>query len=131
MQQPDRRENDDTVHVQATDKNAEIYEQVKNLKWKNNATYVTPNIDWYTPPLNDIDYLPFPSEYFFKYINNDMLELMVNMTMKYVYDKGVLNFPETNVEEMKTFFGILIVMGNLQFPCVRMYWDSKLGIDIN
>lgn len=59
-----------------------------------------------------------------------MFELMVNMTMQYVYDNGVQNFLETNVDEMKTFFGILIVMGNLQFPRVRMYWDSTLGISL-
>jgi len=117
VQQPDIiEENDDSTHVQA-----EIYEPVKNLKWKRNATYITPNIDWYNPPLNYIESLPLPSEYFFKYIKNEMFELMVEMTMKYVYDNGVHNFLETNVDEMKTFFGILIVMGNLQFPHVRMY----------
>lgn len=103
---------------------AEVYEPVKNLKWKRNATYITPNIDWYIPPLNDIESLPLPSEYFFKYIKNEMFELMVEMTMQYVYDNGVHNFPETNVDEMKTFFGILIVMGNFQFPRVRMYWTQ-------
>lgn len=109
---------------------AEVYEPVKNLKWKRNATYITPNIDWYIPPLNDIESLPLPSEYFFKYIKNEMFELMVEMTMQYAYNNGVHNFPETNVDEMKTFFGILIVMGNLQFPRVRMYWDSTLGISL-
>ncbi|KAG5883264.1 hypothetical protein JTB14_024239 [Gonioctena quinquepunctata] len=39
-----------------------------------------------------------------------------------------VKFAPTKVEEMKTFVGIHILMGNLHYPRISFYWDSQLEI---
>lgn len=45
----------------------------------------------------------------------------------YAVQENVAHFPATNTNEMKKLIEI-IMMGHLQYPRMRLYWDSKLGI---
>ncbi|KAJ8966279.1 hypothetical protein NQ314_003647 [Rhamnusium bicolor] len=62
--------------------------------------------------------------------NNSVFEEMVNMTNLYAIQKNIPRFSPTNMDEVKKFIGIHVVMGNLQFPRVEMYWSSTCGIKI-
>ncbi|XP_050501036.1 piggyBac transposable element-derived protein 4-like [Diabrotica virgifera virgifera] len=55
---------------------------------------------------------------------------MADMTNLYGTQKNIARFPPTNLDEIKTFIGVHIVMGNLQFPRVCMYWHRSMGIPL-
>lgn len=102
------------------------------VKWMNNVMYETRNIDWYKPPplLDPIIEMPPAINFFFKYISEEIMQQMVNMTNLYSNQKNIPRFSPTTLEEMKKFIGVHIAIGNLQFPRVRMYWSSKYGIPL-
>lgn len=52
---------------------------------------------------------------------------MAHMTNIYALQSGeISNFKQTTPTELKTLFGLHIIMGTLKFPRVRMYWDTTL-----
>lgn len=55
---------------------------------------------------------------------------MVDKTNLFAIQKNVARFKPTNLCEIKKFIGIHIIMGNLNFPRARMYWDSHIGIPL-
>lgn len=55
---------------------------------------------------------------------------MAGYTNIYAQQKGVKNFKDTSSNEMKVFVGIHLLMGAINFPRVRMYWQMKYRISI-
>lgn len=95
------------------------------------GTYQMPStIQFFQPPSSQVIDLPSPLEFFCKYFTDELLESCAEKTNLYAVQNGVANFPPTNVPEVKTFFGILIIMGNLGYPRVRMYWEPKFAIPL-
>ena len=84
----------------------------------------------FTPPISNIQETATPREYFFRYFPNNTFEVMAEKTNLYAVQNNVPHFPSTDSREMRKFVGIQILMGNLQHPRVRLYWDQKLGIPI-
>lgn len=39
-------------------------------------------------------------------------------------------FENTNIKEIKKIVGIHIIMGNQSYPSIRVYWDSKLCVNV-
>ncbi|KAG5883639.1 hypothetical protein JTB14_025142 [Gonioctena quinquepunctata] len=101
------------------------------IKWMNNVVYETRNIDWYEPPpLDPVIEMPPPIHFFMKYIPEEIMQQMVDMTNLYSIQKNIPRFCPTKLEEIKKFIGVPIAIGNLQFPRVRMYWSPKYGIPL-
>ena len=68
-----------------------------------------------------------PIDYFKGYFTEDLLEKMSQETNLY----GVLangRSLQTNVNEIRKFIGINILMGNFHLPRVKMYWGSVTRI---
>uniref|UniRef100_A0A6P7GHJ3 Uncharacterized protein LOC114338891 n=1 Tax=Diabrotica virgifera virgifera TaxID=50390 RepID=A0A6P7GHJ3_DIAVI len=96
-----------------------------------NVQYETRNVHWHsTVPTTPVVDLPPRVEFFTKYIPDEILQQMADMTNLYGTQKNMARFPPTNLEEIKTFIGVHIVMGNLQFPRVCMYWHRSMGIPL-
>lgn len=55
---------------------------------------------------------------------------MAGYTNIYAQQKGVKNFKDTSSNEMKVFVGIHLLMGVINFPRVRMYWQMNYRISI-
>lgn len=91
--------------------------------------YESPSIQWYVPNFNNVISLGTPMEYFDKYITKEMYQLMTDMTNLYAVQNNNQFLP-TKVDEMKVFIGLLIAMGTLGYPRLRLYWDTKLSIPL-
>ncbi|XP_050295773.1 piggyBac transposable element-derived protein 3-like [Anthonomus grandis grandis] len=61
--------------------------------------------------------------------NNDIFQPMMEYTNLYAVQQQT-RFVPTTVEELKTFVGIHIIMGNLHYPRIKFYWDHKLQIPL-
>ncbi|KAL3173899.1 hypothetical protein MRX96_001119 [Rhipicephalus microplus] len=68
-----------------------------------------------------------PLVYFSKYFTEQIFEDLAEFTNRYVLqrDGAVL---ATTKEEIKIFFGMLMLMGVLKYPRVRMYWQTATRI---
>lgn len=103
------------------------------IKWiqGENVEYEARNIQWHstlsTTPVVD---LPPPVDFFTKYIPDQILQQMADMTNLYATQKNIARFSPTNLDEIKIFIAVHIIMGNLQFPRVCMYWHRSMGIPL-
>lgn len=77
--------------------------------------------------------LQSPLDYFFLFFNSDMLKLILESTNKYgnVLKAAVTTprsrfskWTDLNVAELKTFFGILLLMGTIKLNRVVDYWST-------
>ncbi|XP_026331006.1 piggyBac transposable element-derived protein 3-like [Hyposmocoma kahamanoa] len=68
-----------------------------------------------------------PHDYFTKYIPSDIYErIAFHSNQTYLAKTGTsLN---TSEKEIRTFFGITLMMSYLRFPRIRMYWEKKSRI---
>ncbi|PSN50223.1 hypothetical protein C0J52_07798 [Blattella germanica] len=76
-----------------------------------NGIYVSEQLEFFeSNSESDVVSLPSPLELFCKYISDELLDKVVEQTNLYALQDNVPNFSPTNVEELKTFFGIHLVM---------------------
>nr|XP_022904168.1 piggyBac transposable element-derived protein 2-like [Onthophagus taurus] len=95
--------------------------------WRKNVTYITPEINWYTPPIPaDID-LESPLYFFRQYFTKDLFELMTVNTNLFAVQQHA-RFAATTQNELEVFVGMHILMGNLPYPRLKCYWENKLRI---
>ncbi|XP_072144956.1 piggyBac transposable element-derived protein 3-like isoform X1 [Dermacentor andersoni] len=96
------------------------------------------HVKWLSKPFDPVDtrctYHPLggstpeePLKYFMKYFTDEVFEDFTKYTNIYAL-QNTGNELSCSVQEMKVFFGILIYMGVLKFPRVRMYWQSGTRI---
>ncbi|KAJ3640470.1 hypothetical protein Zmor_003764 [Zophobas morio] len=102
----------------------------EKMTWTRDINYQTRPVKWHVPPLEEVDDLSAPIKFFERYITNAIFLQMAEMTNLYATQKNIARFPPTSVEEMKKFIGIHIIMGNLNLPRARLYWNASLGIPI-
>ncbi|KAM7291292.1 piggyBac transposable element-derived protein 3 [Ixodes scapularis] len=70
-----------------------------------------------------------PVEYFSRYFPEPLFEEMARCTNIYVLETtGAIL--ATTPEEIKTFLGMLMIMGTLKFPRIRMYWQTATQIPV-
>nr|CAD7574072.1 unnamed protein product [Timema californicum] len=55
---------------------------------------------------------------------NEVLELIVNCSNNYTFQKGNIKFKVT-INEIKVFLGILVLSGYCSVPRYRMYWETS------
>ncbi|XP_033113148.1 uncharacterized protein LOC117113820 [Anneissia japonica] len=96
-------------------------------------------IKWYTKPFQagnttwrgDFDLgapLETPAKYFFKYFKPEIFTTFAEQTnIYYLQSKGTEI--ATTESEMRKFFGATILMANLRFPRIRMYWQYMTRVD--
>lgn len=89
--------------------------------------YLTPNINWYHPVAHQLVELESPLILFRKYFTNDLFNTMVYNTNLYAIQQNA-KFTPTCEAELRIFVGLHILMGNLNYPRVRCYWEDKLRI---
>lgn len=68
-----------------------------------------------------------PLQYFMRYFTDVVFEDLTRFTNIYVLQNTGVEL-SCSVEELKTFFGILMYMGVLKFPRVRMHWQAGTRI---
>lgn len=74
----------------------------------NNVVYETRNINWYGPyPLDPVIEMP-PINFSMKYISEEIMQQMVDMTNLYS-----IRYCPTKLKEIKKFIGVHIAIGNL------------------
>ncbi|CAI6355190.1 unnamed protein product [Macrosiphum euphorbiae] len=79
---------------------------------------------------NNILELKSPLQYFSEYFDDDVFENMAYHTNLYAVQKGVTRFKPTDMYEMKRLIGIHIIMGNLKYPRVRLYWQKHFEVNL-
>lgn len=65
-----------------------------------------------------------PTGMFELFFDEEIIELIVNNTMKYARQKGNHTFTTTN-NEMRSFLAILLLSGYSSLPRRRMYWQQE------
>lgn len=102
----------------------------EKIRWIKGIYEVSSNVQFYEAKKEEVISLPSPGTIFSKYFTDALLDTCVEKTNLYAVRTSVPNFPATNISEVKAFFGILMVMGNLSYPRVRMYWEPKFAIPL-
>ncbi|EYC26340.1 hypothetical protein Y032_0010g1099 [Ancylostoma ceylanicum] len=65
-----------------------------------------------------------PIDFFFLFVNDDVLNLIVDETNRYGLTRNRAWVP-TDVLEMKRFFGLCLQMGIVKLPNLRDYWSTR------
>lgn len=98
-----------------------------NREWQ--AKSFAPSIG----PLSEPSYAPIDTtnftkeQYFQEYIDDEIINLMVEKTNQmYIYKTG--KSLHLTYVECKTFLGITMMMSCLNYPYIRMYWETRWRI---
>lgn len=105
-------------------------EAKKGIIWRKHLQFQAPQFIWSSPPISEIDTPLAPIDYFSKYITESLYEDLTFNTNLYAVRNEVRNFKPCTSTEIKIFLGLHIIMGNLKFPRIRLYWDSSLDMKI-
>lgn len=65
-----------------------------------------------------------PLTYFMRYIPDSLFDDMVTFTNTYAEQQQTKKWRPTNKTEMKQFFGLQIMMGNLKLPRIEMFYGK-------
>ncbi|KAJ3661509.1 hypothetical protein Zmor_005904 [Zophobas morio] len=103
----------------------------EKIGWRKGVKFITPLIRWFQSSKSPGEVLESPMYFFNKYFTDDLYQMMGEFTNLYAiqnHQKLIL----TTTQELKTFVGIHIpvLMGNLHYPRLRFYWDSKRSVRI-
>ena len=101
----------------------------KRIVWMKDVTYVTPTIKWHEEKHPDVIELESPLDLFQKYFTENLFQLTADNTNVYAVQKKAKLLP-TTAEEIKTFVGRHIVMGNCHYQRINCYWQPQLNIPI-
>lgn len=97
----------------------------KKTAWRA-GNFVAPDTSFQPAP-SVLNTVLEPCEYFSRYFNEEMFEEFARCTnLCALQSNGILL--KTTANEMKTFFGMLMIMGTLKFPRIRMYWQAATKI---
>ena len=69
-----------------------------------------------------------PIDILSKYFSDDLFESIANETNIYTLTMTGVSI-KTNAFEIRQFFGINILMGNIGYPRIRMYWQKATRND--
>lgn len=70
-------------------------------------------------------------ESFNKFFDDNMFNHIVEQTNLYAVQKQSKNWTPTSVEEMKAFFGMIIMMGIHVLPSIDHYWSSDPALRVD
>lgn len=119
MRNPDRAEQEENLPSESKNKKRKY----KHFNWKNEDLSV-PNVIFPEPNYSLFRNLT-PIEIFEQFVDDEVLELVINETRKYGVSK---NYKDINlsVQELKVFFAILYLSGYNTVPSKRCYWETRL-----
>jgi hypothetical protein len=101
----------------------------QNITWKRNVTYITPRINWDSRVPSFGHGLESTISFFIRYISKELFESIAFYTNMYHVQNNT-KFECTTAEEIKTFVGIHIIMGNLHYPRLRLYWNAEFVVPV-
>lgn len=81
-----------------------------------------------TTKFSELKDLIIPVDYFKYFVTNDLLETIVLETNLYAIQKNS-NF-RTDTEEIKKYFGVIVIMGIVKMPRYRCYWSKMLNYPV-
>lgn len=97
-----------------------------DVKW-GNGKVKKPNFG-YEPLYNDFVEEPCsPVDYFMRYIPDSLFDEMVTYTNLYAEQQHTKKWRPTDKMELKQFFGIQIMMGNLKLPRIEMFYGEYIS----
>ena len=67
-----------------------------------------------------------PMQYFNLFLKEDVLKLTVENTNLYSIQRTGIPI-NTNTEEIRTFIGMLTLLGIVQLPTYKLYWSKEMG----
>ncbi|KAL4126175.1 hypothetical protein QTP88_010401 [Uroleucon formosanum] len=132
----------EVVESSSSDENEEVMDQIITEtvefefvppNWSKNMTSI-----W--PPLSNFESLEGPSDSvdrfrchtpfsIFNYLFSDeIMNMLVEQTNLYSFQRSQKTgkpYTQTNIQELKTFFGINLLMGIKRMPSYRDYWSSQ------
>ncbi|KAF0690958.1 Uncharacterized protein FWK35_00038029, partial [Aphis craccivora] len=99
--------------------------------WSKNITPITPLPDFESSvgPSDSVDTFQCHTPYtIFNYLFSDeIMNMLVEQTNLYSFQRSQKTgkpYTQTNIQELKTFFGINLLMGIKRMPSYRDYWSS-------
>jgi len=73
--------------------------------------------------------LDSPLAIFETFFDGELFNIIITQTELYVTQKNK-NFP-ISIEEIKAFFGILVIMGFHKLPTLRSYWSTDFNFSVS
>lgn len=101
----------------------------EEIKWRHRPFTTVIDTSFENPPIHE-DHLMRPYEYFKRYIQDEIFNLMVENTNVYELQSGTLSFKPANPEEIRTLNDLHLTMGVMKMPRVSMYWEGGMDIGI-
>lgn len=92
----------------------------KNYKWED-KDLEPPLYDWPSFPESESNFTP--AEIFFKLFDESIFNMILQYTNLYASRKNKSG--NINLQELKSFFGILLLSGYVELPRRRMYWENS------
>ena len=86
------------------------------------------NITWNEDCRIADNHLETPAKYFLNYFTPEIFHTFAEQTNIYYFQKKGKSLG-TNANEMRKFFGATILMANLRFPRIRMFWQRVTRVD--
>lgn len=71
-----------------------------------------------------------PLEYFKTYFNDELFENFAFYTNLYAEQQEKVAFKATNAAEIRSLFGLHMIMGYIKLPRVRMYWSPVINLQM-
>lgn len=97
--------------------------ETNNLNWSNDTSWFEKlNLSFDEEPVTDHTEDEFNS--FNKFFDDRMFNHIVQQTNLYAVQKDSKNWSPTSVDEIKAFFGMIIMMGIHVLPSIDHYWSS-------
>ena len=117
----------------------EMERQEKRNKWKESYEFenseLLSKIAEFECPTTDQDPLSLatlgPIELFELFFDEDVVTFICQQTNCYALQKGADRWNDVGIEEMRCFFGILLLSGYNQLPRMKMYWEQTQDVHNN
>ena len=65
-----------------------------------------------------------PTDLFELFFDDEVMGYICQQTYKYAMEKGAERWDDVDVEELRCFFGILLLSGYNRLPSRKMYWEE-------
>lgn len=105
------------------------YEKInlKTLRWRKKS-FETDDITW-KGNLGDeyVDFVKTPIEYFTHFFDNEVINLLTTETNSYGLQEFGIELKCTT-DEMRRYIGILLYLGVVKLPQMRMAWSTELNL---
>ncbi|XP_039283290.1 piggyBac transposable element-derived protein 3-like [Nilaparvata lugens] len=126
---PNNLDNDDIREEENVAPNKSVKKSYRDLMWtKGNKVFSNDNEFTGDTNIPDtIRQLKTPYGFFRYIIDDSVFDLIISETLKYSLFKDINKPFKISMDELKRYFGILIMTSIVKLNNVRLYWNSNLG----